>query len=99
MRSTDSAGRAPIPYLAPASPSAARVGAYRAPVWLVGGHAQTIYPFFLPRPRVRFRRERVDTPDGDFWDLDWLDARLSPPNPADAPSPVPTVVLFHGLEG
>ena len=64
---------------------------YRAPRWLAGGHAQTIWPFRLPRPDVALRRERVETPDGDFWDVDWLDANAS----ADAP----LVVLFHGLEG
>jgi len=62
---------------------------YRAPKWLPGGHAQTIYPLVIkPRPPA-YRRERWDTPDGDFIELDWIDA------PADAP----LVVLFHGLEG
>jgi hypothetical protein len=42
---------------------------------------------------VHFRRERVDAPDGDFWDFDWVDA---PPN---ARTDAPLVVLFHGLEG
>ncbi len=65
---------------------------YRAPRWLAGGHAQTIWPYFLRRPHVSMRRERVDTPDGDFWLFDWLDAPVSN---ADAP----LVVLFHGLEG
>ncbi len=65
---------------------------YRAPHWLVGGHAQTIWPYFLARPDVRYRRERVVTPDGDFWDFDWVDA-LSRNDAA------PLVVLFHGLEG
>jgi predicted alpha/beta-fold hydrolase len=64
---------------------------FQSPRWLRGGHAQTIYPYFLPRPDVPWRRERVDTPDGDFWDFDWLDA------PADERAPL--VVLFHGLEG
>jgi predicted alpha/beta-fold hydrolase len=64
--------------------------AYRAPRWLAGGHAQTIWPYRLQRPVVALRRERIETPDGDFWDLDWLDAER-----ADAP----VVVLFHGLEG
>jgi predicted alpha/beta-fold hydrolase len=64
---------------------------FQSPRWLPGGHAQTIYPYFLPRPKVPLRRERVDTPDGDFWDFDWLDA------PSGAR--VPLVVLFHGLEG
>lgn len=65
--------------------------AYRAPRWLAGGHAQTIWPFRLRRPAVPLRRERVATPDGDFWDFDWLDAHAA----CDAP----LVVLFHGLEG
>ncbi|MDH5286027.1 MAG: alpha/beta fold hydrolase [Betaproteobacteria bacterium] len=63
---------------------------YRAPAWLPGGHAQTIWPYFLRRPEVAFRRERVATPDGDFWLFDWLDTK-------DAGAPL--VVLFHGLEG
>jgi len=80
------------------SGAAPPVPPYRAPPWLVGGHAQTIYPFFLARPQIRFRRERVETPDGDFWDLDWMD---TPPaaSPGAAPPPAPTVALFHGLEG
>lgn len=64
---------------------------YRAPAWFAGAHAQTIGPFFLRRPAVQWRRERVEIDDGDFWLFDWLDA----PAPADAP----LVVLFHGLEG
>src|SRR5450432_4417092 len=65
------------------------VDGYRAPAWLPGGHLQTIYPAFLARPPIAYRRERVDTPDGDFVDFDWVDGA------ADAP----LVVLFHGLEG
>lgn len=68
------------------------VAPYRAPWWLVGGHAQTIWPVFVPRPEVHFRRERVTTSDGDFWDLDWVDAPAGSIN-------APLVVLFHGLEG
>lgn len=77
---------------------ASRVGAgdanalaYRAPRWLAGGHAQTIWPYRLPRAYVPLRRERVGTPDGDFWDFDWLDV--------DGAPYAPLVVLFHGLEG
>lgn len=66
---------------------------YRSPKWLPGGHAQTIYPYFLTRPAVKYRRERIETPDGDFWDFDWLAER--PNTRVDAP----LVVLFHGLEG
>src|ERR1035437_8240242 len=46
---------------------------YRAPAWLPGGHLQTLYSALAaPRPRVRYRRERWETPDGDIIDLDWL---------------------------
>jgi predicted alpha/beta-fold hydrolase len=65
---------------------------YASPAWLAGGHAQTIWPSLLPRAAVRYRRERIDAPDGDFWDFDWVDA---PAGAIDAP----LVVLFHGLEG
>ena len=68
----------------------AHVAPYRAPRWLAGAHAQTIWPKFAALPAVQFRRERVDTPDGDFWDFDWLDS-------GDREAPL--VVLFHGLEG
>jgi hypothetical protein len=67
---------------------------YTAPRWLPGGHLQTIYAATLmPRPAIAYRRERWDTPDGDFIDLDWLDADKATPGPR------PLVVLFHGLEG
>jgi predicted alpha/beta-fold hydrolase len=63
---------------------------YRPPFWLPGSHAQTMYPYLFLRGRpVLFRRERLDTPDGDFVDVDWLDG---------APD-APVLVLFHGLEG
>jgi predicted alpha/beta-fold hydrolase len=66
------------------------VTAYRAPFWLPGGHAQTIYASLAaPRPRVQYRRVEWETPDADFVELDWIDG------PADAP----LVILFHGLEG
>jgi predicted alpha/beta-fold hydrolase len=65
---------------------------YVAPRWLPGAHAQTIAAAKLvPRPRVAYRRERWDTPDGDFIDVDF-----AAPEPLDG---APTVVLFHGLEG
>ena len=75
---------------------AARVPDYRAPAWLPGGHAQTLYPRFLPLAPLPYRRERWETPDGDFIDVDW-----NGPAPADGGQAlvVPLVVLFHGLEG
>lgn len=63
---------------------------YPAPRWLPNGHLQTIYPAIcIPRPAVAFRRERWDTPDGDFIDVDFVDGQPGQP----------FVVLFHGLEG
>lgn len=68
--------------------------AHRAPRWLPGGHAQTIWPALLSRRRLGpppcFVRERWDTPDGDFIDVD-LQAAADPA--------APWLVLFHGLEG
>lgn len=65
---------------------------YHPPRWLPGGHLQTLWPAMVaPRAAVRLRRERWDTPDGDFIDVD----RVDPPEGRAAP----LVVLFHGLEG
>jgi predicted alpha/beta-fold hydrolase len=78
------------------------MNSYRAPAWLPGGHVQTVYAALLaPRPRVRYRRERWDTPDGDFVDLDWIVNPAPEPRRINLmdPSSVPLVVLFHGLEG
>ena len=62
---------------------------YLAPNWLPGGHAQTIWPRLIIGPLPDYRRERWETPDDDFIDLDWI---------AGEPG-APCVVLFHGLEG
>jgi predicted alpha/beta-fold hydrolase len=66
---------------------------FRAPHWLPGGHAQTIWPAlfssrFAGAPPT-FRRERWSAPDGDFVDVDWQGE--------DAEATL--LVLFHGLEG
>lgn len=66
---------------------------YRAPLWLPGGNLQTIWPALYAQrvqgARPTFRRERWDTPDGDFIDVDWLQSGAGPT----------LLVLFHGLEG
>ena len=70
---------------------------YLAPRWLPSGHLQTIVPAkFGKLPTVSFERERWDTPDGDFVDLDWM---KSPPESSHRASDAPLLVLFHGLEG
>jgi predicted alpha/beta-fold hydrolase len=69
---------------------------YRAPAWLPGGNLQTLYPALLARrPAVAYRRERWDTPDGDFIDLDWTENQDSGLRIEERP----LLVLFHGLEG
>jgi len=63
---------------------------YAAPFWLRGGHAQTIFPALFRRvPWITRERERIETPDGDFLDLDW--ARMGRTNRV--------AILAHGLEG
>jgi len=68
---------------------------YIAPRWLPGGNLQTIWPALYARrvdaPLPDYRRERWTAPDGDFIDVDFLDAG------GDGPKPL--LVLFHGLEG
>lgn len=68
---------------------------YVAPRWLPGGNLQTIWAALYGRrvvtPLPDYRRERWTTPDGDFIDVDFLDA------PGEGPKPL--LVLFHGLEG
>jgi predicted alpha/beta-fold hydrolase len=78
-----------IPDAAPAQAAGGTFPPYVAPAWLPGPHLQTIYPALLPRPVLPYRRQRWETPDGDFIDLDWIDGVAG----------APLVVLFHGLEG
>jgi hypothetical protein len=67
----------------------ARPPVFDAARWLPGGHAQTIWPRFIPLARPAMSRERMETPDADFIDLDWLPPRAGQP----------VVLLLHGLEG
>ena len=66
---------------------------YRAPRWLLGGNAQTIWPALFSKRFTGeapiYRRERWATPDADFIDVDWQ----------GEDSKAPLLVLFHGLEG
>jgi predicted alpha/beta-fold hydrolase len=78
------------------SPVTLHAAPYRAPFWLPGGHAQTLHAALLmPRERVAYRRERWDTPDGDFIDLDWVETATR----HSTLDTRPLVALFHGLEG
>ena len=64
---------------------------YRPPWWFRGRHLQTLWGPLLRRgPQPPLRRERVEMPDGDFLDLDWL---------VGGGRDAPLVVILHGLEG
>lgn len=64
---------------------------FRAPVWARGPHAQTLLARVLrPASHGLWTRERFETADGDFIDLDW-----GPEPEPDAP----LVLVLHGLEG
>ena len=63
--------------------------AYSPPWPLRNGHIQTIYPsFFRKNDRLAYIRERINTLDGDFLDLDWVKKDASK-----------VAILSHGLEG
>lgn len=61
---------------------------FTSPFRLSNGHLQTLYAHFRRVNSVRYTRERVTTPDGDFLDLDWS---INENNRI--------VILSHGLEG
>ena len=63
--------------------------------WLPTGHAQTVFGRSTRRKYgIIFNRRRIDTPDGDFIDLDFPEVAGYP-----LPEDVPLVLLLHGLEG
>ncbi|HLX53844.1 MAG TPA: alpha/beta fold hydrolase [Aquella sp.] len=58
---------------------------------LTNKHINTILPIYLTQSlEPKYIRERIDTPDGDFIDLDWVNKDVQDR---------PTVILFHGFEG
>ncbi len=82
-----------MPLIAPSS--------YQPPARLWNGHLQTIIPSLFRKVTVSYNRERIETPDDDFLDLDWSgeqsnwDAVLE----SDVARSKPLVILSHGLEG
>ncbi len=68
---------------------------FRPAAGLGNPHAQTLLATRLPAGRgITFERVRIDTPDGDFLDLD-----LPQLAGIDLPAGAPVVLLLHGLEG
>jgi predicted alpha/beta-fold hydrolase len=58
--------------------------------WAPGPHFQTILAHFLrPVRAVTVSRHRLETPDGDFVDYDYLEGEKT----------APLVLILHGLEG
>jgi predicted alpha/beta-fold hydrolase len=65
---------------------------YRPPFPFTSGHLQTIYPsLFRHTPPTNKEQERLNTPDGDFLDIDW---HHSPTGKT-----VNLAIISHGLEG
>lgn len=63
---------------------------FTPPIWLRNNHLQTCYSvFFGDKPKLPFQRERLNTPDDDFLDIDWLINNEK----------APLVIACHGLEG
>ena len=60
--------------------------------WLKNSHMQTLWPALCRRDikDLSLERERLELPDGDFIDLDWVDRKEKAG---------PLVLMLHGLEG
>jgi uncharacterized protein len=68
---------------------------YQAPIWLPEGHSQTIFPsVFRKVEGINYVRERINTPDGDFLDVDF--SKCNSPTHSITKS---LIILSHGLEG
>jgi predicted alpha/beta-fold hydrolase len=61
--------------------------------WLRNSHLQTLWPCITRpsqlKPTLTLERERLELPDGDFLDLDWVNKSASGP----------IVIVLHGFEG
>ncbi len=62
---------------------------YKSPIPLFNAHLETIYPSLLRAVAIEpYQRERIETNDLDFLDLDWLTQQSKN-----------LVIISHGLEG
>jgi predicted alpha/beta-fold hydrolase len=62
---------------------------YTRPAFLFTNHLETIYPALFRNVKLQpYTRERIQTPDDDFLDLDWLTQSANK-----------LVIISHGLEG
>lgn len=61
---------------------------YKAPFLFRNAHVATVLPSLFRKVDIDYQRERIEIPDGDFLDIDWVkndNSRL--------------VIISHGLEG
>lgn len=62
---------------------------YRPPAYLFNGHLQTLAPVFgVKRDNTLYKTEKLELPDGDFLELDWIRGGHDK-----------LMILCHGLEG
>ncbi len=62
---------------------------YSPPAYLFNGHLQTIAPFFgVKRDNTLYTTEKLELPDGDFLELDWVRGGNNK-----------LMIICHGLEG
>lgn len=61
---------------------------YLSPRLFNNGHIQSIFPVLFRKIKLEYERERIDTPDNDFLDLDWSRQNNNH-----------LVIISHGLEG
>ena len=82
-----------MPLIAPSS--------YEPPTRLWNGHLQTIIPSLFRKVSVPYVRERIDTPDDDFLDLDWAfpNDEWKANHSSFIIDNSSLIILTHGLEG
>lgn len=63
---------------------------YKTPLLFRNSHLHTIFPYLLrSRPKIKYSRTRINTKDGDFLDLDFLNHKEKNKS---------LVIICHGLE-
>jgi len=66
----------------------------QSPWWLPERHSQTLWRRLSQHAGIRQRRQRIELDDGDFIDVDWVDADV---RSGSADNPI--IILLHGLSG
>lgn len=61
---------------------------YKPSLLFRSGHLSTCFPTIFRKVEIKYERERIDTSDGDFLDIDWVKNNNQS-----------VLVLCHGLEG